>query len=252
MFSNKTLLISAFVLFTSTGCANLENEAQQKQIINLQGDLVQAQETNQKTQAELTKVRETLATCENKNSDLDILLMAAKTQLQEPKPQLQEQKPKVKAVKHKNITRFQDKTMLGQTEWVYISTLKMSYRGRIDTGAESSSINAIDLEEFERDGEKWLRFKLLGETGDNPQPIEAKIKRFVKIIQASKPGETTRRPVILLHVRIGDIEHLTEFTLTDRQHMEYPVLIGRTFIQDVILVDVSKEYIHPKYHPKTN
>ena len=28
--------------------------------------------------------------------------------------------------------------------------------------------------------------------------------------------------------------------------MKYPVLIGRSFMQDVVLVDVSQEYIQPK------
>ena len=140
-----------------------------------------------------------------------------------------------------------DKTILGQSEWVYVSTVKENYKGRIDTGAATSSINAVDIERFERDGKKWVRFNLTHAKGEKAQLIEAKIVRIAKITQSSKPGVETERPVVKLHVRIGDVVHLTEFTLTNRLHMEYPVLIGRTFMQDVVLVDVSKEYIFPKY-----
>ncbi len=230
MFLNKTALITAVAIFVSTGCVSIDNEAQQTQITNLQGELVQAQETNQQTQTKLTTANKNLTGCQNKVDELTILL--------------------AKSTSAKNATKLDDKTILGQSEWVYISTTKSNYKGRIDTGAATSSINAVDIERFERDGKKWVRFNLSHEKGLDPQIVEAKIERIAKIIQSSKPGEETERPVVKLHVRIGDVTHQTEFTLTDRTHMVYPVLIGRTFMQDVVLVDVSKEYIHPKYNAK--
>jgi len=239
MFLNRTVLITAFTLFITTGCVNVQNEAQQMQITNLQNELLKEQETHQQTQSELTNTQKTLQTSQNKAVELTNLLANA----QQEKTQLE----KTRQDKVKKVIKLDDKTILGQTEWVYVSTAKSNYKGRIDTGAATSSLNAVNLERFERDGKKWVRFNLSHEKGLDPQIIEAKIERFVKILQSSKPGVTTERPVIKLHLRIGDIAHLTEFTLTDRTHMEYPVLIGRSFMRDVVLVDVSKEYIHSKY-----
>lgn len=239
MFLNRTVLITVFTLFATTGCVNIQNEAQQTQITNLQNKLLKEQQTHQQTQSELTDTQQTLQTSQNKAAELTNLLADA----QQENAQLE----KAQQAKIKKVIKQDDKTILGQTEWVYVSTAKSNYKGRIDTGAATSSLNAVDIERFERDGRKWVRFNLSHEKGVDPQVIEAKIERFVKILQSSKPGMTTERPVIKLHVRIGDIAHLTEFTLTDRTHMEYPVLIGRSFMRDVVLVDVSKEYIHPKY-----
>src|SRR5690606_8163018 len=38
-----------------------------------------------------------------------------------------------------------------------------------------------------------------------------------------------------------------EFTLTDRSQMSYPMLLGRSFLQDVALIDVGKEFTQPKF-----
>ncbi len=53
-----------------------------------------------------------------------------------------------------------DKAILGQQEWVWIDKVKSNFRARVDTGAATSSLNAVDLQEFERDGKKWVRFSL--------------------------------------------------------------------------------------------
>ena len=245
MFLNKTVLITTLTLFACTACVSLTDntaqQAQQAQISKLQTELLQVTETNQQTQTELTTLNNTLTTCQNRVDELASLLEKAE----------QENREKIAATACREITQLNDKTTLGQTEWVYVSTAKSNYRARIDTGAATSSINASDIERFERDGKKWVRFSLSHEKGDAPQVLEAKIERIVRIAQSTNIKEQAeRRFVIKLHVRIGDISHQTEFTLTDRSHMEYPVLIGRSFMQDVILVDVSKEYIYRKYKVK--
>ncbi|WP_019615803.1 ATP-dependent zinc protease family protein [Psychromonas ossibalaenae] len=244
MFLNKTVLLTALALFVTSGCVSIDTESQQTQITNLQGELVESQKTNQKTQDELTASSEALKASQDKVTELSALLVKAK-KAKAPKTEI------VPVSDKKEIVQFDDKTVLGRIEWVYISAAKNSYKGRIDTGATTSSLNAVDIERFERDGKKWVRFSLKHNKDSEPQRIEAKIERIAKISQSSKPGVTDERPVVRLQVRIGDTVHLTEFTLTDRQHMEYPVLIGRTFMRDVILVDVSQEYIHPKYQEKT-
>ncbi|MCW8996830.1 MAG: ATP-dependent zinc protease [Psychromonas sp.] len=248
MFLNKAALITTLSLFLCSACVSLgNNKAQQIQISNLQTKLVQVQETHQQTQHELTTLNTALATCQNRVDELANLLEKNKLELQKTKLELQSRKALPAQVCPTTI-KWDNKTVLGQTEWVYVSKAKKSYRARIDTGAATSSINAADIEPFERDGKKWVRFNLNLEEGSQAQIIEAKIRRIVRIAQSTNPDdETERRFVVKLHVRIGNIAHYTEFTLTDRSHMDYPILIGRSFMQDVILVDVSKEYIHPQY-----
>lgn len=242
MFLNKHTFLAICTLLFISGCAttdNTKNKAQQAELTNLQVEL-----TN--LQTELTSRQGELVTITDKNQQLETQLQTAQDQVTTLNELIAKKKTKVSKTK-KAVTKLNDKTILGESEWVYVSKVKSNYKGRIDTGATTSSISALDITRFERDGEKWVRFNLTHDKEDDKQIVEAKIVRIAKITQSSRPGVETERPVVNLHVRIGDVAYQTEFTLTDRQHMEYPVLIGRTFMQDVILVDVSQEYIHPKY-----
>lgn len=134
-----------------------------------------------------------------------------------------------------------NKLVIGSEEFVLLSNLHEKYRARIDTGATTSSLNATDIVEFERDGIKWVRFNFSQTSNSETQIIEAKITRTILIRQAND-SEATRRPIIELPIQLGDIKTLTEFTLSDRSHMTFPVLLGRTFLKDIVMVDVARTY----------
>ncbi|SQD76514.1 ATP-dependent zinc protease family protein [Moritella yayanosii] len=134
-----------------------------------------------------------------------------------------------------------DKLIIGSEELILLSNLPEKYKARIDTGATISSLNATDIVEFERDGIKWVRFNFSQAINNETQIIEAKVARTILIRQANN-SEPTRRPIIELPVQLGDMKMLTEFTLTDRSHMEFPVLLGRTFLKDIVVVDVARTY----------
>ena len=119
------------------------------------------------------------------------------------------------------------------------------YEARIDTGAKTSSISALDITPFEKDGKRWVRFRLAPDDSDDSFEIEAPLVRYVKIRQASS-NELDRRPVASLTVRLGKMTEVAEFTLTDRTQMSYPILLGREFLRDVAIVDVARENIQPK------
>ena len=50
--------------------------------------------------------------------------------------------------------------VIGEVEPVYFLPMKSPFAARIDTGATTSSLDCQDVEYFERDGEKWVAFKL--------------------------------------------------------------------------------------------
>lgn len=147
---------------------------------------------------------------------------------------------------------LENKELLGRNEWIGFPGVGTYLKARIDSGANTASISAKEITEFEREGESWVRFKLaladdtvvVEEVRD--EWIEAEITRQVKIIQAS--GEENR-PVISLLMELGPIKQNVEFTLNDRSHLTYPVLLGRRFMMDIALIDVSQAYLHerPEY-----
>lgn len=137
-----------------------------------------------------------------------------------------------------------EKYVLGEVEHVFIDELKASFDTRIDTGAESSSLDARNIILFERDGDDWVRFDVftLGESGP-AQTFESKVERFVRIKQDAQ-NKSDRRPVIHAHLRIGQYAAETDLNLSNRSHLEYPLLLGRKFMKDIAVVDVSQKFIH--------
>tara|TARA_Y100001956_G_C4119380_1_gene186569 strand:- start:1712 stop:2356 length:645 start_codon:yes stop_codon:yes gene_type:complete len=181
-----------------------------------------------------------------------------KPQVEEPKveqPQVEEkevaketkpaEKPKQPEVVLKAQKTSDGKLILGEKEWVYVPGLEQNFRARIDTGATTSSISAVDIEPFERDGKDWVKFKIEHE-GVKSKEIALPVQRWVKIRQSSADG-TQKRAVVDAWIQIGDLKEKTEFTLADRTHLTFPLLLGRSFFKDVAVVDVSQQYVQDKH-----
>ncbi|MEZ9883243.1 RimK/LysX family protein [Vibrio splendidus] len=136
------------------------------------------------------------------------------------------------------------KLILGEEEWVFVPGLKEAFKARIDTGATTSSISAVDIVDFERDGKDWVKFKIEHD-GITTKEISLPVERWVKIKQSSAEG-TQRRAVVVASIQIGELKDKTEFTLADRTHLSFPILLGRSFFRDVAVVDVSQKYVQKK------
>ncbi|MDZ7782271.1 MAG: ATP-dependent zinc protease [Halioglobus sp.] len=137
-----------------------------------------------------------------------------------------------------------DKLIVGRMEQVWLPNLGLALAARIDTGAETASLDARSIKMFERNGERWVSFEILDPESGEPIELERKVNRTVLIVQ-SNSAEPQRRPVIKLTIVIGHIDQTAEFTLSDRSHLDYQVLVGRNILKDVMMVDVSKTNIAP-------
>ena len=133
--------------------------------------------------------------------------------------------------------------VLGAVERVHLNGVNEPLQARVDTGAETSSLDARDLEEFEKKGQPWVRFKLV--SNEQSFNLELPVSR---IAQIKRHGglEPQRRPVVSIKTRVGNIDKITEFTLRDRSSYEFPVLLAEQFLANTALVDVSEEYIADK------
>jgi len=89
-------------------------------------------------------------------------------------------------------------------------------KARIDTGAVKSSIDAKLAAELE-----------LG-------PI---IKRKLVV---SAHGHTLR-PVMEAHIKLGNKKMIAEFTIADRSHMKYRILVGQNILKKGFLIDPLKK-----------
>lgn len=142
-----------------------------------------------------------------------------------------------------------DRMVVGELEQVWIDPPGVSLHARVDTGATSNSLHAEELVEYERDGDDWVRFYVLPLDGEERIEIERKVIRYVRVFQQADP-EGSRRPVVSMRLRLGDVQDTFEFTLADRSHLNYQILLGRNFLTDVALVDVGRQFVQPPYKPK--
>jgi len=140
---------------------------------------------------------------------------------------------------HEIVTDEQETIVIGALEKIRILPADIIYDARIDTGATTTSIHAANIDIFERDGKKWVKFDLEGK--DKTETVEMKIKEFKNIKRHGAPDQI--RAVVTIHLVLGNISQMVDVTLNDRSKFTYPGLIGRNFLKpNNILVDVSKEY----------
>ncbi|WP_242674299.1 ATP-dependent zinc protease [Marinobacter halodurans] len=138
--------------------------------------------------------------------------------------------------------RLQGMLVVGQLEKVHFLEPGFTYEARVDTGAETSSLDARNVTYFERNGEDWVRFDVpVPGTKDKLKTLERPLSRNARIIQASA-DDSERRAVVELQFAIGDHLQKAEFTLSNRKALSNTVLIGRNILRDVMLVDVGKEF----------
>lgn len=127
--------------------------------------------------------------------------------------------------------------------WVEEAMLRHSKRlkvhAKLDTGADTSSIHAENLERFQKSGEDWVRFKVSNRYGETAW-FERKIRRVAEIKR--KRGSPHVRPVVKLGICVGQFREVVEFTLVDRSNFSSIALIGRNFLAGKILVDSSDSY----------
>lgn len=141
-----------------------------------------------------------------------------------------------------------EKLVVGEIENVRFDNLGMVLRARIDTGAATSSLHAYGVRRFQRDGDNWVRFTIDDPVTGEPLVLERPRSRRVRILQAGTEDPSIR-PVVELRVTLGNSSQTAEFTLADRSGLEFPVLIGRNILRDLIVVDVSKTDAAPLAAP---
>lgn len=127
--------------------------------------------------------------------------------------------------------------IIGEVEPVYLKDMNSVFYARIDTGAETSSIDAINVKEFERDGEPWVSFDVENKDTKEKKTFEKKIVRKVSIKRQLNDNE--KRIVVNMEIKIGNQLFTKEFNLGKREKFNYQVLIGRNILNGLAVVDVS-------------
>jgi hypothetical protein len=135
------------------------------------------------------------------------------------------------------------KTVIGWREWVALPELGIAaIKAKMDTGARTSALHAFRIEPFEADGQSRVRF------GVYPQMKRQDIEIFCvadlidqRLVRDSG-GHEEERYVIRTLLRFAGEQWPIELTLTDRDPMQFRMLLGRTALRPRLIVDPSRSY----------
>ena len=126
------------------------------------------------------------------------------------------------------------KQIIGSKDFVTFPNLgMMTVKCKIDTGADSCSLHASKIKEVTVGDSKVLTCYI--------QPkVKTTFHRFkVKKVKSSNGIPQTRYKVPMKIVVMGR-EFNTEFTLTNRSKMTFPVLLGKNLLRGNFIVDVAQ------------
>jgi hypothetical protein len=127
------------------------------------------------------------------------------------------------------------KMIFGHVERVIISDKGFSVKARLDTGAQTSSLDAHNIQRFRRGEKRYVRFDVMDPDSGEFVTLERELVRNVLIRQHR--GPSMRRPVVKLRLCIGHLVRDIEVNLTPRNEFLYPFLIGRSAMKGTIIVD---------------
>lgn len=136
------------------------------------------------------------------------------------------------------------KQIVGWVERLRLLPSNTLVRAKLDTGAKTSSIHAEDIERFEWEGKRWVRYTLvLKETRTKVHrvPGESPVVRRVYIKEhESRPDA---RPVVELDFCLDGHRHRAQFSLVDRSAFLYSILLGRDFLAGSFVVDPDATFL---------
>ncbi|TLF51577.1 ATP-dependent zinc protease [Halomonas urmiana] len=131
--------------------------------------------------------------------------------------------------------------------WVEKATLEpwgVEVKAKLDSGALTSSLDARDIETFEKEGDAWVRFRLKLEDEASGETFTERMELpLYRDLRVRGAGGVDERPVVLMNVCLGDTVYEEQFSLRDREEMNYPLLLGRRSIGHLGLLDVRETFL---------
>lgn len=144
---------------------------------------------------------------------------------------------------NQSVDAHVDVRIAGWREWVALPELNITHiKAKMDTGARTSCIHAFRVEEFDKQGERWVRFWVHPNQQDTQTEVvcEARVVDVRRVTDSG--GHREMRYVIATQVAFGSQRWEAEITLTNRDNMKFRMLIGRTAMKDRIIINPAVSY----------
>lgn len=138
------------------------------------------------------------------------------------------------------------KLKIGWREWIGLPQFEIpALKAKVDTGARTSSLHALDPEPFTDRGMAFVRFLLL--------PVQDALI-FGRVVTApmvdrrrvtDSGGHWQERYVVHVEIQLGPQLLPIEVTLANRRDMRFRMLLGRQALQ-AVSIDPAESYLLQK------
>lgn len=143
---------------------------------------------------------------------------------------------------------------LGFVEWIVLHDTGVRVKARLDTGAKTSSLHAVNVEPFEKGDEEWVSFELplddhkeVDDAEDDNVVLHFEMPVERTVLIKRKGAESQRRYVVNMDFCVAGRVYETQFSLTDRSRFHYAAILGRRFMgDDDVLVSSSESFLAKK------
>lgn len=131
-----------------------------------------------------------------------------------------------------------NKFVIGQEEWCELPSLNIpAIKARVDSGAQTSSLHAFNIQPIIKDGEEHVTFHVHPIQNNRKIMLRCEAAIVDRRLVKSSSGEKEKRYVIRIPIRLNNEEWPIEVTLTNRDSMGYRMLLGRQAMENRLLID---------------
>jgi hypothetical protein len=134
------------------------------------------------------------------------------------------------------------KIVIGRKDIADFEKLKLfGIKVKIDSGAYTSSLHCHKLEKINLNGVENIKCNFLDPTHPQYHEKEFCFENFKMRTIKSSNGSVEERVSVNTEITIFQKKYPIELTLTERNEMKHPVLLGRKFVSKRFLIDTSRK-----------
>jgi hypothetical protein len=136
-----------------------------------------------------------------------------------------------------------EQIVVGWREWVCVPALHLRpLKAKIDSGAKTCALHAFYVEPFQRDDQPWVRFGIHPRLNVRDFIVHCESPLIDRREVTDSGGHRELRCVIETTLQLGNHSFSAEVTLTDRETLQYRMLIGRNALRERFLVDSTQSF----------